>query len=708
MDNSAFSIWRDDEGQQSHDSADARRAPHDLFESSAGRVEPAPLEGQEVALWRTDEALPPVGPSTPEQPPPLPPPPQGKRPESKAKARLVSWRIVLPTTLLLLFLALAADATLALLAIRDGMRSTARRLDQVEGQLGSGNLGEAASLVERSLEELGSVEAATRRPSLILASFIPEVQVEAEAVDGAVDAATLAVRAAAAIVDGASALGLDSEGVPQALYAEGEVQLPAMAGAREQLNEAELALVDAVIRLEALQPRLSYVADPVEQAHARINSVLTRVTDARTTMDLLPPLLGDDGDRRYLLAFQAPGEARGTGGLVGLVGVLKASEGQLELTRVAPATGLLGDVAKPVEAPPWFVESYSSQQALVQFQQANVSPNFPVVSEVLLNMYKETTGTALDGVLAMDPIALSHLMKGMSPIETTQPKMVIDENNVADTLLLSSYTELPEGNAQNVFLEEIVDEFWRRISEGDADLRAVAEGLGEGLRTEHIKLYSRDGREQNLIEDLDLDGNYTEGPNTQMVFNVNYLPNKIDYFLRRDLDTQVKLQSNGDAVVTTTVGLENDAPEGPASILLGSGEQLPVGTNQMTLNLLAPPGSTFGDVSVGGEERSPFIYVDGDSPVAWDVVVIPSGEQRTMTFSYTIPNAIQILGDNTSFDFTLYPQATVNPDSVSLEITPPPGVDVVGLAGGLTDEERPSLETTMNEPISVRLVMDAR
>ena len=54
---------------------------------------------------------------------------------------------------------------------------------------------------------------------------------------------------------------------------------------------------------------------------------------AAIATDLLPAMLGEDGQRRYLLAFQNNAEPRATGGLVGNVSLLKADHGQLSIGR---------------------------------------------------------------------------------------------------------------------------------------------------------------------------------------------------------------------------------------------------------------------------------------------------------------------------------------------------------------------------------------
>ena len=612
------------------------------------------------------------------------------------------------TTVALLLAALVADLTLAGLGLRGALSESETQLEKLQDRLAAGNLPAARSLSTKAAHAAASAEAAMARPSIFLASLVPEVTEEIEAMEAAVTAATLTAQAARSVVDGASALGLDEEGIPRSLYVNGQVQLDTLTRARQELNTAELLLVEAVVALEGLQPRLEQLKAPLTEAHNKASAALDRATRARTLFDLLPSLLGGDGKRSYLLAFQAPGEARGTGGLIGLIGTLQAEAGRLEMGRVRPYQEIFSPFKNAVEAPRWFEDSYAVQAALTEWPQANVSPNFPIVSEVLLAMYEKATGESLDGVISMDPIALAHLMEGTGPVETEHPPETVDASNVADVLLVDSYTEFASPKKQNTFLREVVDGFWSKVAGGDLDLEAFSKGLGEAIRTQHVKIFSAAPTDQEHIDALGLDGNYDlAGPNAQMAFNVNYGANKVDYFLHREVDTDVHLQSDGTAEVTTTLQLHSRAPAGPPSVLLGPGGTLEPGTNRMTINLLMPPGSQVQSFSLDGKERAPFTYVDDESPVLWDVLQLDPGSQQTVTVTYSIPGAIQILGENTVFDFVLFPQTTVNADTYRLTVEPPPGSRPVE-GPNVTSEGTLEMSGTLDEPVVVRLEMEGQ
>ncbi|MBA2774339.1 MAG: DUF4012 domain-containing protein [Nocardioidaceae bacterium] len=62
---------------------------------------------------------------------------------------------------------------------------------------------------------------------------------------------------------------------------------------------------------------------------------------------LLPPMLGPDGPRSYLVMFQNTAELRAAGGIPGAIAIIRAAGGKLRLTQQGDA-GSLGSYRWPV------------------------------------------------------------------------------------------------------------------------------------------------------------------------------------------------------------------------------------------------------------------------------------------------------------------------------------------------------------------------
>jgi hypothetical protein len=400
--------------------------------------------------------------------------------------------------------------------------------------------------------------------------------------------------------------------------------------------------------------------DKLAEARDELLDASEAAQKGEAAFSALPQLLGGDKPRRYFLAFQTPSEQRGTGGLIGFYGIIQATDGRIDLKRVAPI-GTLPQPRGRVPAPTWFVNHYEDFSSFRQWQQVNESFNFPVVSDVLIRLYEERAGDRLDGVIAMDPIVLGSLTQGTGPIPSPELNTDISQENAKQVLLRDAYTidEAVQARA----LKNLVSRFFEMLQSDDVDLDGLLEGLDESITNQHFKMYSQDPEAQDAIRRIEMSG-WNEDPALQAVWHTSASPSKVDYFLHREISLDVELQEDGSAAVTETVELNNAATPHPGTELTGPGYAGdPEGLNRMFLNLMMPEGSKLRGFEIDGRKRAPLKAKEGDHPLVWEILEIPAGETATVVLRYDLaPQA------STGFRVLLQPQAMVNPDRYSVRI----------------------------------------
>lgn len=696
-------LWRTDEG-----------APPPADSSSSGtklgwgptEKPPAPdprSSAVRESLWTDDRP----SPATP------PPSPNGagssrsQRVPRKTRRRL---RRVASSLTILIVLGLVADASYSIYGIAVRLPRVADDLQSARAALSDGDIGAARSFFVDAAKEADAASGLAGRPALTLLQTTPDGRY----VRAVTEAAELATRAGTAGISAASELGGNAEDIAASLFSDGRIDLQAIAAAQGPVGEAAGYLSEAASSLEgADDPWLDAVGEAAAGAEDQISDAAASLSTADELLAVLPEMFGADGTRRYLLGFQALGEARATGGLIGFTGTLEASNGSITLVDVENILkSLPTEFDQPVDAPDWFATNYGPQSALTQPQQVNTSPNFPVVADVMLEMFESQTGRSYDGMILMDPVALEHLLPATGDITVPGWDEPITAENVVDVMLRDSYLEFsPE--EQNVFLTRIVQTFWDRIADGDFDAAALATGLGKATSSQHFRVAATDIDAAEAMAAADVDGDYTRfDPNVQLAFNNNYSANKVDYFLRRDIVTTITLERDA-AVVNSSITMTNNAPEGPPSELLGPSETYtpndPPGMNRMLFNVLLPLGAE--DIAFGSGSRrdDPVLYDDEGHPVPWQVVEIPAGDQVTVQLSYRIPDPYGEDEDGIRFRFTHYPQPSVSPDSFSVVVTAPDGYGLIGgdaEPGDATPREQRSLEGILDAPavFDLRLV----
>jgi hypothetical protein len=440
-----------------------------------------------------------------------------------------------------------------------------------------------------------------------------------------------------------------------------------LAEVRPHLGEVERLLSDAAFT----------VRDAVGTAQSQLALASRSAHRVMLLAEALPALLGKEEPRRYLLAFQSPSEARGSGGFIGYYGELSAKDGRIRLAHIGPVSELTGREPKPneLEGPEWFLQRYGDLGSLDQIQMINQSPHFPAVAEVLLSMYEGATGADVDGVVAMDPVALGQLTSATGPITGQGLPTEIGATNAAQVLLHDSYASFEGTQKQNRYLESVVKAFWERLNAGATDLPTLATSLQDAVATGHLKVYARDAEVQSALQELEATGSVTPyGPNVQVVCHNNLGANKVDYFLDRSIRTSVRFDEAGAALVDTLVELENAAPDGAPSTLLGDFAVGGRGVNTMVLSWLMPSGAETGRVEIEGRRiEFPFKEREAGFPQISEIFGIGPGERKTARVTYRVPDAVSLSSERASFEMTFLPHAAVRPDAFELTVVPPYG-----------------------------------
>jgi hypothetical protein len=221
-------------------------------------------------------------------------------------------------------------------------------------------------------------------------------------------------------------------GITASVDSLGSDVLPALVTASEHLDPATLRRPDGSIdlaRLATIGPSLTRASAKMAQASGVIGALphstwLSTIDSARTDIAtqlvalgktirsadlsarILPPMLGQDGPKHYFVAFQNESEARGTGGLPGAFAIAEANHGKLSFTRFESDAVLFGTSAK-VDFGPAYHQLYDGAGTTTLYGNGNLSPNFPYAAQIWASMWQRKSGQRVDGVIAVDPTALS-------------------------------------------------------------------------------------------------------------------------------------------------------------------------------------------------------------------------------------------------------------------------------------------------------------
>ena len=196
-----------------------------------------------------------------------------------------------------------------------------------------------------------------------------------------------------------------------------------MAGSTSRASKAYLPVFRRVSRPAARRPAADLesnrehvvAASPRRRVRAvrayRLEGRRRRATGVRRGR-LAPQILGGHGTRRYLVLFVTPAKLRGSGGLIANYGVLVAQNGVLRLEGLGrgPLLDDAGSANKHLDGPKEYLARYGRFEPANTWENVTMSPDFPAVAEVAAALFPQSGGTHVDGVISLDPVALSDLL----------------------------------------------------------------------------------------------------------------------------------------------------------------------------------------------------------------------------------------------------------------------------------------------------------
>ncbi len=285
----------------------------------------------------------------------------------------------------------------------------------------------------------------------------------------------------------------------------------------------------AALPLDALHP----VDDARKTVLERLDRLDRLVTGASASARLVPDMLGGSGVRRYFVAIQNNAEARATGGLIGAFAIFRADRGRLTLEHVGANEELVNAPRAPVDMGAEFRGRYARFASDRFWLNANMSPHFPHVGKIVTALWRQTQGNAIDGVLAVDPIALARILEATGPASLPDGRQ-IDAGNAAFLTLADFYARFPTGGARNDYLKEAVRAVYQKVAAGNADPQRLAERLGRAVLEGHVQVYSARAPEQAILTPLPISGSLPRlrTPYLQVVTQ-DAGGSKLDYYLRR-------------------------------------------------------------------------------------------------------------------------------------------------------------------------------
>jgi hypothetical protein len=493
--------------------------------------------------------------------------------------------------------AVLATGALALVGLSsrqaiDDSRAMAR---DALGALRAGDIDEATSRLEAAAR---SAQRASDRVDGVWTQAARVVPVVAQHRAALV---TLTGESAAQLQRAASALGAVDLGSLRIVN--GQIDISAVERFVPPIDEVTASVETLERSFDGVSSRwlVPQVREQLAVAKAEVEDQRELLVAARDLLRVAPRLLGAGGERRYLVLFTTPSEARGVGGFSGNFAELEVTDGEFTLGKFGRTSelddALRGTGARCDPCAAELLDVYGDFGLATGvggavgdevWKNITMPAHFPHVAAAARVLYDAAGMGRVDGVAVMDPYVMRRFLRYTGPVAADGVDGEVTADGILPFVLFEQY--LAESNEQRI---DALDGIGRAVigallAGSLPDPVTLATDLWPLVTERRLLVWTDDTVAQSALASIGLDGGLPViDPSNDVAFGVsvnNAGANKIDAFL--DVDVALDIEGSGtERRLLVEVTLTNSAPSaGLPNYVIGNPFGLPLGTNRYYLS----------------------------------------------------------------------------------------------------------------------------
>ena len=352
-----------------------------------------------------------------------------------------------------------------------------------------------------------------------------------------------------------------------------------------------------------------------------------------------PQLLGYLYPQQYLVVTQNSAEARGTGGILGALAIVEFDKGNFKVLQANSNVIFPSERRTPIDMPKEFVDLYGYDPGI--FQNSNLSPHFPYGAEIWMALWERKYGGRLDGVIAVDPTALSFILKSTGPVKLDDGEVITSKNVVYKTLS-EAYKRFEDDNvARKEYLVRMMKAVFAKIERREFEELIFAHQIKRAILANRLLVYSRDVATQKKLAPTKLAGHMSLNPNNEFRAVIkNTDASKLDYYIERSVKIE-SVECNNESLGRITVTVRNvlESGEGlPAYVLTRADKGKPSdyvkGQHRFELFLYGPSFSSFSGGTRLGSGELGGVGVERNRPVLVTDIDLKPGETEVVSAEF--------------------------------------------------------------------------
>jgi hypothetical protein len=333
-------------------------------------------------------------------------------------------------------------------------------------------------------------------------------------------------------------------------------KFPALFEVIERANSDLEKAADELDKLELARSKIKNADElpwRVRSLIYQIDSELPLVQKGLKFAAILPKMIGQGGQKTYLLVAQNEDELRPTGGFISGAGLLVVEDGEIVEISFTDANSVDDWQNKPYEFPPDpFFEIMGMDIFL--FRDANYWPDFPTSAETLMKLFSYGQDVNLDGVIAIDQHFLEMLLEVVGPIYIPELEKTVSSQNITAEMR----TEWEPDDSQNTewwrdrksfmgpLAKALKDHFEQNLT--SIDPIYFSRMIDAAANQKHLQIYARDPEIASILAETGLDNHQSDenGQDFLQVIDTSMGFNKVNAAVNRKIEYHVFLDEIGD------------------------------------------------------------------------------------------------------------------------------------------------------------------
>lgn len=371
---------------------------------------------------------------------------------------------------------------------------------------------------------------------------------------------------------------------------------------------------------------------------------VTFVAQARPLIKVLPSLLGETDEKKYLVIFQNDKELRPTGGFITAYAIFTLDKGVIKLDRSDDIYTLDGSIPSKPKAPAPILK-YLPGVYTFNLRDSNLSPDFIQSMKTFRSMYDEAgQKVPVDGIIAIDTHVLVDTIKILDNQITVDGQTFTTNNDprcdCAQVIYeLENNISRPVGYIKTDRKGLLGDMLQAIMSKALSSSPKVYWGpLFQSMLTmthqKHIMFDLDDSNAQSGIESLGAAGKIVPFDGDYLHINeANFGGDKANLFVDQAVEDSFDVKNDGTIVKTVTINWKNT--HAPSDCNLERGGLCLNSDFRNWLRIYVPQGSKL--VSSQGSEVKMTTYDDLGKTVFDGFVTVRPRGAAAFTISYELP-----------------------------------------------------------------------